>query len=95
MAGKNGDDRSGQADRPEEEDRFACAKAVHKIAADQYHDHIREAVDALKQSDIGVGETKLLAEQVGDRLNAIVDVVVAEHGHADEHEYKPAVGRRW
>src|SRR5512146_2453765 len=94
MAGKNRDDRSGQTDRPEEEDRLARAQKVHKIAAYKHQHHIWKAVDALQQSDIGVGKAELLGKQVSDRRDAVVYVVVAKHGKADQDKHNPAVGRR-
>jgi hypothetical protein len=62
-------------------------------AADQQHDHRRDAVERVQLPDILVGETEIRLEHVGDGGDRVVDVVVGEHRQADDDQYHPAVHR--
>src|SRR6185295_19007328 len=90
-----GEDRADEADRREPERRASGAEAIHDHTADQHHDDIGRAVDRIQRTELAVAEPELPLEQVRDRRDAVVHVVVAEHRETDEREHGPCRrGRR-
>ncbi len=69
----------------------AQSDAVNDDSANNDREDVGEAVSRLEQADVGVGEVKLLDQQVGDWAERVVEVVIAEHGQADENQHQPAV----
>ena len=91
-AGKPGDDRAGEADRREDQRRRPGADTIDDHPADEHHDDVRQAVDRVERADLRRGEPELILQDVRQRRDGVVGVVVAEHGQADEHQHAPADG---
>ena len=65
-------------------------KAIDEQAAHQNQHDVRQAVDRVQQADLRVAETALPLQQVGDRVDGIVDVEVAEIRGCDQRQNEPA-----
>ena len=85
---------AGEAQHAEEERGATGADAVDDDPADQHHHDVGEGVDGVQQADVRVGEAELRLEDVGQGADRVVDVVVPEHGQADQDEDGPAEGLR-
>jgi hypothetical protein len=96
--GREGGAEEADAGRPEH--RAPGAQPVDHDPANQDQDDVGEAVDGVQQADLCVAEVKLALEQVGDRADRVVDVVVPEARERDERHGEQAYvlargGVRW
>jgi hypothetical protein len=91
---ERGEHGAREAQHAEDERGAADADAVDDDPADQHHHDVGEGVDGVQQADVGVGEAELRLEDVGQGADRVVDVVVPEHGQADQDEDGPAEGLR-
>ena len=74
---------AGEADASEEQQGATHAKAVDEDSADEYRSDGCDGVEGIEQADVLIGEMKLLLQNVGERLQRVVEIIVAEHGDAE------------
>ena len=75
----------------EEQQRLLDPEAIDEDAADQQRRHCRHAVAGIEPSEHGSGVIQLLEEYPLQRIDAVVNVVITEHGQADKDQHQPAV----
>src|SRR5439155_14153034 len=89
----NDEDRPQQAERGENQDGAPGSHAIDDHPADQNHDDVRNTIDAVQEAKLRIRKMELLAENVGNGADGVVNVVVAEDGNVEEPEDEPAVCR--
>ena len=93
LVGSGAQQRADEADRGESQRGVARAEPIDEHAADQDHHDVRGAVDGVERSDLCRAEAELGSQDVCERRDRVVDVVVAEHRQAGEQQDQPA--DRW
>jgi hypothetical protein len=82
---------SGQADAAEDQQGAAHAQAVDENSADEDGGDGGDGIKGIEQADILIGEMKLLLENVSQRLQGVVKIIIAEHGDAEPEKDQPAI----
>jgi len=91
----NGREKSTQEDQKGKDQRsLLCTNLINDYASNQHHEYVRYAIDPLQQPDVLISEMQLAFQHIGERADAVIDVVIAKHGKADEDEHDPAKQRR-
>ena len=88
---EGGEHGAGQADAAEDQQGAAHAKAVDEDSANEDGGDGGDGIEGIEQADVLIGEVKLLLEDVGQRLQGVVKIIVAEHGDAEPEKDQPAI----
>ena len=91
LAAQGGEESSRETDAGENGDGFLGADAVDNDPADQERDDSCDAVGGIEPAEGGGGEAQLIDKNAFERVDAVVNVVVAAHGDADENKNGPAI----
>ena len=94
IAPECGKQRAQQTEHRKNGDRFFGADAVNDDSTDQQGEHGSYAVAGIQPGKRGGREAELIDEDSFQRIDAVVNIVVAAHGQADEDQHGPAVEAR-
>src|ERR1019366_122504 len=87
---RGGERGSQQAKYGKERNRLLRANAVDDDAADQQGRNRSYAIGRVQPPERGGGETQLIDKNAFQRVDAVVNVVVAAHRQADKQQHSPA-----